>query len=199
MKVVLATKNSGKIVEIKNILLHLDLEILSLNDFPQIPSVIEDGKTFKENALKKARFAVKHFNMPVIADDSGLEVDYLDKRPGIYSARYAGENATDEENNYKLLKELKGVPFEKRSARYQCIIAIVFPAGFEETAHGVCNGFIALEPRGTGGFGYDPLLYLPEYQKTMAEIPLELKNTISHRGKALLKMREKLDPKNNSY
>lgn len=192
MKIVLATRNMGKLKEIKEILRGLDLDILSLNDFPEVPSIIEDGKTFKENALKKARFVSRYFNTPALADDSGIEVDALGKRPGIFSARYAGENATDEENNKKLLKELNGLPLEKRQARYQCVIAIVFSSGNEEVVEENCNGFIALKPKGSYGFGYDPLFYVPEYGKTMAELPPDIKNRISHRGKALAKLKEKL-------
>ncbi|HKZ46673.1 MAG TPA: XTP/dITP diphosphatase [Thermodesulfobacteriota bacterium] len=192
MKIVLATRNMGKVKEIKEILRGLDLDMLSLNDFPKVPSIIEDGKTFKENALKKARFVSRYLNIPALADDSGIEVDALDKRPGILSARYAGENAADDENNTKLLQELRGIPFGKRCAHYKCVIAIVFPSGEEETVDGSCNGFIALEPKGKGGFGYDPLFYVPEYGKTMAELPPDIKNRISHRGKALAKLKEKL-------
>ena len=119
-------------------------------------------------------------------------MDALGKRPGIFSARYAGENATDEENNRKLLKELNGLPLARRQARYQCVIAIVFSAGNEEVVEENCNGLIALEPKGSGGFGYDPLFYVPEYGKTMAELPPDIKNRISHRGKALAKLKEKL-------
>ncbi len=192
MKVVLATRNMGKVKEIKQILRGLDLDILTLNDFPEVPSIIEDGKTFKENAVKKARFVAEHLNMPSIADDSGLEVNAFNRRPGILSARYAGENATDEDNNRKLLKELNDIPPEKREACYRCVVALVFPSGEEETAEGSCNGFIALEPKGAGGFGYDPLFYIPEYGMTMAELPPEIKNRISHRGKAFARLKEKL-------
>lgn len=192
MKIVLATRNMGKLKEIKEILRGLDLDILSLNDFPEVPPIIENGKTFKENALKKARFVSRYFNTPALADDSGLEVDALGKRPGIFSARYAGENATDEENNRKLIEELKGLPLEKRQARYQCVIAIVFSSDNEEVVEENCNGLIALEPKGSSGFGYDPLFYVPEYGKTMAELPPDIKNRISHRGKALAKLKKKL-------
>lgn len=192
MKVVLATRNMGKVKEIKQILRGLDLDILTLNDFPEVPSIIEDGKTFKENAVKKARFVAEHLNMPSIADDSGLEVNAFNRRPGILSARYAGENATDEDNNRKLLKELNDIPPEKREACYRCVVALVFPSGEEETAEGSCNGFIALEPKGASGFGYDTLFYIPEYGMTMAELPPEIKNRISHRGKAFAKLKEKL-------
>jgi len=192
MKIVLATKNKGKAKEIKAILKDFNLELLTLDDFPEIPNPVEDGKSFKENALKKARFVVKHLNIAAMADDSGLEVDILNKRSGILSARYAGENATDEENNRKLLKELKDIPFEKRRASYKCVIALVFPSEREATVEGDCRGLISLEAKGSGGFGYDPLFYVPEYGKTMAELPPEIKNRISHRGKALAKLKNKL-------
>ena len=156
---------------------------------------MEDGKTFEENALKKARFVANHLNMVALADDSGLEVDALNKRPGIQSARYAGENATDQENNRKLLKELNGIPIEKRQACYRCVVALVFPSGREEVAEGRCRGFIALEPKGNRGFGYDPLFYVPEYGKTMAELSSEIKNRISHRGRALVKLKARLAKK----
>lgn len=192
MKIVLATRNKGKAREIKEILGDLDLEIVTLDDFPEIPMPIEDGKSFKENALKKARLVARHLNMPAIADDSGIEVDALNKRPGIFSARYAGENATDEENNSKLLHELNGIPFDKRRAAYKCVIALALPSGAEETVEGGCQGFIALEPEGNGGFGYDPLFYVPEYGKTMADLSPEIKNRISHRGRALAKLRKRI-------
>lgn len=192
MKIILATKNKGKAKEIKVILKDLNLELLTLDDFPETPNPVEDGKSFKENALKKARSVAKHLNIAAMADDSGLEVDILNKRPGIFSARYAGENATDEENNRKLLKELKDIPFEKRCASYKCVIALVFPSEREATVEGDCRGLISLEPKGSGGFGYDPLFYVPEYGKTMAELPPEIKNRISHRGKALAKLKNKL-------
>ncbi|MBI5047488.1 MAG: XTP/dITP diphosphatase [Deltaproteobacteria bacterium] len=192
MKIVIATSNKGKAKEIKEILKDLKLEVLTLNDFPDIPTPIEDGKNFKENALKKARFVARLLNMAALADDSGIEVEALGKRPGIFSALYAGENATDEENNRKLLKELNDLPLEKRHASYRCVIALVSHAGKEETFEGNCDGLIALEPKGAGGFGYDPLFYVPEYGKTMAELSPDIKNRISHRGKALAKLRKKL-------
>ncbi len=192
MKIVLASRNKAKAGEIQEILKDLNLEMLTLNDFPEIPAPVEDGKTFKENALKKARFVAERLQIAALADDSGLEVDAIDKKPGILSARYAGENATDEENNRKLLKELNGLPLGKRQARYRCVVALVLPSGEEEIAEGSCQGLIALEPKGSRGFGYDPLFYVPEYGKTMAELPPEIKNRISHRGRALAKLRKKL-------
>lgn len=198
MKIVLATLNKGKAREIKEMLKCLALEIFTLDDFPEIPNTVEDGKTFKENALKKARHVARHLNMAALADDSGLEVDVLDKKPGILSARYAGENATDKENNKKLLKELNGLALKKRQAYYKCVIALVFSSGEEEIVEASCNGLIALEPQGSRGFGYDPLFFVPEYGKTMAELPPEIKNRISHRGKALVKLKKKLLSKNGN-
>lgn len=198
MKIVIATRNKAKAREIQEILEDLTLEILTLDDFPEIPNTVENGKTFKENALKKARFIAQQLNMPTLADDSGLEVEILDKQPGIYSARYAGENATDEENNSKLLAELKDIPLEKRKACYRCVIAIALPSGTEETVEGDCCGIIVLKPRGVGGFGYDHIFYVPEYGKTMAELSSDIKNRISHRGKALAKLKKKLLSKNSN-
>ncbi|MEE8185264.1 MAG: XTP/dITP diphosphatase [Thermodesulfobacteriota bacterium] len=192
MKVVVATRNMGKVREIIGILRGLDLDILTLEDLPHIPPPEENGTSFKENALKKARYYARYTHMPVIADDSGLEVDFLEKRPGVFSARYAGEGATDEENNRKLLEELKGVPQDKRGAHYVCIIALVLPSGGEETFEGRCNGFIGEGTKGSGGFGYDPVFYLSEYGKTLAELRLENKHRISHRGKALAKLKQRL-------
>lgn len=193
MKIVIATRNKGKAHEIKKKLADLDLEMLTLDDFLDISSPHEDGKSFRENALKKARFIAEETNIPTLADDSGLEVDALNGKPGIFSARYAGESATDDENNKKLLKELNGVPLAKRGASYKCVIVLFFPKDEEKIiVEGSCNGLIALEPKGKGGFGYDPLFFVPEYGKTMAELPTEIKNRISHRGKALSKLRKKL-------
>lgn len=192
MKIVIATRNKGKAKEIREMLKGLKIKILALDDFPEIPAPLEDGKSFRENALKKARFVAERLQITTLADDSGLEVNILGGQPGIFSARYAGENATDKENNMKLLKELSGIPFEKRRARYKCAIAIVIPRAKEEVVTGSCSGLIALKPKGTGGFGYDPLFYVPEYGKTMAELPPGIKNRISHRGMALAKLRKKL-------
>jgi XTP/dITP diphosphohydrolase len=192
MKVVVATRNMGKVKEISRILKEFALDVLTLEDFPPIPIPEENGTSFKENAIKKARFFARYTHMPVIADDSGLEVDFLEKRPGVFSARYAGEDATDEENNRKLLEELKGIPHDKRGAHYVCAIALVLPSGEEGTFEGRCDGFIGEEAKGSGGFGYDPLFYLPEYGRTMAELKLAEKNRISHRGKALAKLGERL-------
>jgi len=168
----------------------LGLRILSLNDFSHIPKIEEDGETFTENALKKARFYSKYFGQLTLADDSGLEVDRLKGMPGIYSARYAGEGASPQENNRKLLRELNGIPRSKRGARFICVIALVFPDDGEVVSEGVCRGRIGFREVGKRGFGYDPLFIFPRYGKTMAQLSIAEKNRISHRGKALRKIRE---------
>ncbi len=157
-----------------------------------MPAIEENGRSFIENALKKARFCARLFRKWTIADDSGLEVDILDGKPGIHSARYAGEGASDQENRQKLLRELEGVPMSKRGATFQCIIAMVSPEGKEWIVEGSCRGRIGMKEIGRNGFGYDPLFVLPRYGKTMAELHLEEKNRISHRGKALRKLRKLL-------
>lgn len=181
-EIVLATGNKGKIREFTGLLEGAFGKIVSLNDLESPPEVIEDGKTFKENALKKARAIAVYSGIPALADDSGLEVEALGGRPGVYSARYAGEGATDRDNINKLLLELRGV--ENSKARFVCILALATPEGKEIVAEGSCEGVILTEPRGKGGFGYDPVFYLPEFGKTMAEIPPTLKNRISHRARA---------------
>lgn len=181
-KIVLATGNKGKLREFRGLLEGVFGNIVSLNDLESPPEVTEDGETFGENALKKARAISAYSGIPALADDSGLEVEALGGRPGVYSARYAGQDATDSDNIRKLLVELHGV--EDRRARFVCVLAFVTPDGQEITAEGTCEGVILTEPRGEGGFGYDPVFFLPEYNKTMAEIPAELKNKISHRARA---------------
>jgi XTP/dITP diphosphohydrolase len=186
---VLATRNKGKIREIGTSLALSALTFRSLNDFPDLPDIIEDGASFLENALKKARTISRNLNLPVLADDSGLVVDYLQGAPGIYSARFSGPAATDQKNNEKLLTLLKGVPEEKRTARFVCILAFYAPSDQWIETEGTCEGRIAVAPEGDQGFGYDPVFYLPEFRKTMAQLPLETKNRISHRAKALAKMK----------
>jgi XTP/dITP diphosphohydrolase len=189
LEVIVATRNRGKIREIREALKGLGLRIYALSDFPNVPEIEEDGKSFTENALKKARFYSKHFGKLAIADDSGLEVSSLKGLPGIYSARYVRERASSQENNQKLLREMKDVPISKRGAKFKCIIAVVSPDGREVIAEGECKGRIGFKEKGKKGFGYDPLFILPKYGKTMAELSLEAKNRISHRGKALKKIR----------
>ena len=192
MKLVLATGNQGKVRELKTMLGDLDIEVYSLKDFPEIGEIVEDGETFAENAVKKAKVVAQAANMAALADDSGLEVDYLDGAPGIYSARFAGEGKSDADNNEKLLSLLREVPQDKRTARFRCVIAICTPGGQVYTADGAFEGFIGFELKGDKGFGYDPLFYLPEYGKTSAELDSDLKNQISHRGKALAKAKSVL-------
>ena len=184
-----ATRNKGKAREIREALKGLGLRILTLSDFSDVPEIEEDGKSFIENALKKARFYSKYFGKLTIADDSGLEVDSLKGLPGIHSARYSGEKASSQENNRKLLNAVKGVPFSKRGAKFKGILAMVSPDGREVIKEGSCRGKIGFKEKGKRGFGYDPLFLLPKYGKTMAELSLEEKNKISHRGKALRKLR----------
>lgn len=193
IKLVVATKNPGKLQELRVLLADKGWEILSMDAFPSMQPVKEDGKTFVENALKKARSVAYFTGLTALADDSGLEVDALGGEPGIHSARFGGEGLSDEERNALLLKRLKGVPPEERGARFRCVMALVTPRGEEYVVEGVCEGFIAQEPRGKGGFGYDPVFYLPSRGKTMAQLPAEEKNSISHRAKALEKMAGILD------
>lgn len=189
-RLVVATRNEGKLKELASLLALLGIEVVSLEVYPEIPEIPELGDTFEENALAKARVAAAQTGQLVMADDSGLEVDALAGAPGVHSARFAGESRDDTLNNQKLLRLLEGVPWEKRGARFRCVIALVAPDGTERTAEGVCAGVIGYEPRGTGGFGYDPLFYVPEYDRTFAELDLDTKNRISHRGRALLAARE---------
>ena len=191
-KLLIATKNAGKVKEIKAILKDFDMDIISLADLPNVPEVIEDGKTFFENAFKKAKEVSDATGMMVLSDDSGLEVDALNGAPGVYSARYSGESGDDKSNNEKLLKELKDVPENKRTARFKCVMVLYHPSGKWISAEGACEGRIALKPAGEGGFGYDPVFYLDKYGKTMAEIPAEEKNKISHRAKALNELKNNI-------
>ena len=183
----------GKVREIRRALRDLGIRILALSDFPDVPEIEEDGKSFFENALKKARFYSNYFRKLALADDSGLEVDILKGLPGIYSARYAGEKASHRENNLKLLREMEGISISKRGARFKCVIALVSPGGKEVVTEGSCKGRIGFREVGKRGFGYDPLFELPQYGKTMAQLSVEEKNRISHRGKALRKLRKMLD------
>ena len=189
-EVIVATQNRGKVREIQKALKGLGLRIYSLNDFSEVPLVEEDGKSFLENALKKARFYSRCFGRLTLADDSGLEVDVLKGRPGIYSARYAGEGASTRENNQRLLKEMESIPLSKRGARFKCVLAVVSPEGKEVVVEGSCRGRIGFKEVGRKGFGYDPLFVVPQYGKTMAQLSIEEKNRISHRGKALRKLRK---------
>ncbi len=183
MPIVLATRNNGKIKEFTELLTGFDIDIKSLNDFGPIPEVTEDGNTFKDNAYKKAHFTARVLRLPAIADDSGLVVEALDGDPGVYSARYAGEGATDKENNIKLLKEMDGR--KNRKAYFEAAVILAVPMGQALTYTGKVEGEILESPRGDDGFGYDPLFYYPPLSKTFAQMTHEEKNKISHRGKAI--------------
>ena len=187
-----ATKNRGKLKEIAEILADFPIRVVSMEEAGFDMDIEENGSSFLENALIKAKMVVKAAGEIVMADDSGLAVDYLDGAPGIYSARFAGEGASDEDRNKKLLGLLKSVSYEKRTARFICVIAVVFPDGRYFTVNGTCEGYIGDRIAGMNGFGYDPLFYIPEYKKTIAELDLETKNRISHRGRALRQMADEL-------
>ncbi|MFZ3208128.1 MAG: XTP/dITP diphosphatase [Geobacteraceae bacterium] len=184
-ELLVATGNMGKLREIEALCGGTVERLLSPVDFPPLPEVVEDGATFAENAIKKGRSAASATGIPALADDSGLLVDALGGRPGVFSARYAGEGASDAENNAKLLRELAETPDARRTAAFHCVVALCFPGGTCRTFDGELKGIILQQPRGAGGFGYDPLFMVPEYGLTMAELPLEVKNRISHRGRAL--------------
>lgn len=192
-RLIAATKNKGKLEEIAQLLAQFPYEVVSMEQIGITDDIEENGSTFEENALIKAESIWKATGEAVIADDSGLEVDCLDGAPGIYSARYAGEGATAAEKNRKLLNALKNVPADKRSARFVCAIAVVLADGTSLTVRGVCEGYIAAEPAGSNGFGYDPLFYVPEFGLTIAQMDSDTKNGISHRGNALRKVVEELE------
>ncbi len=190
MELFLATRNEGKIREIRELLQGGKISLTSLGDYPDAPGVVENGEAYRDNALKKARFFAKWTGKLTLADDSGLEVDYLKGRPGVFSARYAGDGGDDRENNRRLLRELKGLPPQKRGAVFKCVMALVAPWGDEEVVEGECRGRIGLEERGKRGFGYDPIFVIPRYGKTVAELTIGEKNRLSHRGKALRKLKK---------
>lgn len=188
---VIATKNQGKSEEIRALLRGFPVEIRDISEFGPIPEIHEDGKTFEENAYKKAYLTAKILGLPALADDSGLEVEAIGGRPGVFSARFAGPDATDEENNVKLLREMEGV--ENRKAQFCCVISVAVPTGFALTYEGKCEGEILTEPRGSYGFGYDPLFYYPPLGKAFAEMTGEEKSRVSHRGRALQELRNEFD------
>ncbi|KAB2834254.1 MAG: XTP/dITP diphosphatase [Candidatus Brocadia sp.] len=193
--ILIATQNEKKRAEIKEILKDTPGILLRGPDyFPFLPLVEEDGATFQENAVKKATILAKACNTWAIADDSGLEIDALGKQPGVYSCRYAGANATDEKNMEKVLSELRGVPGERRTARFICTIALAGPHGLFFVVEGCCEGFITEEPKGKYGFGYDPIFYVPDHLQTFAELNPAIKNRISHRAHALKQFAEKVQP-----
>jgi XTP/dITP diphosphohydrolase len=194
-ELLVATTNPGKFAEVQAFLANLPLRITSLKNLTNPPEVVENGRTFEENALKKARTLAEYSGLLTLADDSGLEVDALGGEPGIYSARYAGVEGDDERNNQKLLGELTGVGEEQRTARFVCALALCAPQsqGMKEwVVRQTCEGRIAFVPSGSHGFGYDPLFFYPPFGKTLGEIERDVKATVSHRGKALMKLAEVL-------
>ena len=188
---VIATRNKGKTLEIKELLKNFPVEIKNLDDFGPIPHLEEDGDSFDENAYKKASFAARILGLPALADDSGLIVEALDGAPGIHSARYAGDNATDEQRYLKLLDDMEGK--SNRKAAFECVISIAVPTGPALTYEARCEGLIATEPAGSNGFGYDPVFFYTPLNKTFAQITREEKNRISHRGKALAELKSEFD------
>jgi XTP/dITP diphosphohydrolase len=188
MKIILATQNQGKIKELQELLMDEDIIVLSLSDIPDWEDVEENGATFAENAAIKARETVRRTGLVALADDSGLEVDALNGAPGVHSARFAGEPKDDERNNDKLLHLLEKIPQDKRTARFRCALVVATPSGKEYLTEGTVEGQILTERRGTDGFGYDPIFYLPEYARTMAELNLTEKNRLSHRAQAFRKV-----------
>jgi XTP/dITP diphosphohydrolase len=198
VKVVLATRNRGKLRELRPLLADLQLELCTIDDVAPDAELREDGVTFVENALAKARQAARATGLPAIADDSGLEVDALDGAPGVYSARYAGPGADDDSNNAKLLEALRGVPPAQRRARFRCVAVFVDPArALELVRDGACEGEVLEAPRGQDGFGYDPLFFVPTVGRTMAELPLEEKNRLSHRAAAFRALAAALAERND--
>ena len=189
-KIIFATSNEGKMKEVRSILEGIGMEILSMKEAGIFVDVVEDGTTFEENAVIKATEIAKVCDAIVLADDSGLEVDYLNKEPGIYSARYLGEDTSYAMKNKSLIDRLEGIEDERRTARFVCAIAAAFPDGSVEITRGTIEGRIGYEEKGENGFGYDPIFYVPEYGCTTAELSLEQKNEASHRGKALRQMKE---------
>lgn len=195
-RMIFATNNQGKMKEVKEILSDLDVEVISLKEAGIFIDIIEDGTTFEENAIIKARAIHELKKGLILADDSGLEVDYLNKEPGVYSARYMGEDTSYKIKNQNIIDRLKGVPDEKRTARFVCAIAAVLPDGEVITTSGSIEGQIGYKESGENGFGYDPIFYLPEYSCSTADLSMELKNKLSHRGIALNKMKEELVRRN---
>ena len=191
-RIVFATGNKGKIKEIQMILADLEVEVITMKEAGIEIDIVEDGKTYEENAMIKARAVAKYTDAIVMADDSGLEIDYLNNEPGIYSARYMGEETSYRIKNANLIERLNGVPDEQRTARFVCASAAVLPDGRELTTRGIIEGRIGYEEKGENGFGYDPIFYVPRFGKTTAELSEEEKNQVSHRGNALMLMKEEL-------
>ena len=189
-ELIIATRNKGKLREIRELFKDLDLKITSLADYPNLPKIYEEGKSFRDNAIIKAATIAQFTKKLTLGEDSGLEVKHLKNQPGVYSARFAGDGATDKKNNAKLLRLLHGVPLKKRGARYRCFAALANAEKLIDVVSGTCEGLIALRSKGKNGFGYDPLFYLPRYQKTFGELPPRIKSKISHRAKALKKLKK---------
>ena len=189
MDLVIATHNTHKFKEIEAILGKLPLKLISLAAYPDVPALEEKGNSYTENAFHKARPVAEFTGQWVLADDTGLEVDALGGAPGLYSARYAGEGVSFRENRDKLLKALKGIPWEKRSARFRCVIVLVGPGAETVQVDGIVSGYITEEERGEGGFGYDAIFFVPEWGKTFSELKPDEKNQVSHRAQALKKVR----------
>ena len=192
MELLLATRNESKVSEIRDLLSELPLEVLSLQDIGFNRILEETGTTLEENALLKARAVFQELGRPVLADDSGLEVQALEGAPGVYSSRFAGPEATDEENNQQLLERMKGLPREERRAQFRTVLALILPGEEPYLLEGRCEGYIACSASGDYGFGYDPLFVIPEYEQTFAQLGPEIKNNISHRARALEKLKDLL-------
>lgn len=192
MKIVFATKNEGKVKEVIKMLNMDKIELITMAQAGIDVDVVEDGTTFEENAMKKAVEIMKISGLPAIADDSGLEIDYLDKQPGVHSARFLGHDTSYDIKNKKILEMLEGVPDEKRTARFVSAVCLALPDGKTITTRGTIEGIIGHEIKGTNGFGYDPIFFIPEIKKYSAELTMDEKNAISHRGKAIAQMREKI-------
>ena len=191
-ELIIATTNQGKLREIKDLLKEFDFKITSLKDYPDIPPIEEDGTTFSQNALKKAATVALYTKKLTMGEDSGLEVKALNNAPGIYSARFSGENANDRKNNLKLLRSLQKIPLKKRQARYRCFAALVDGEKIIDVVSGNCSGLVALKSKGKNGFGYDPLFLIPRYNKTFGELDGKIKEKISHRARALKKVKRVL-------
>ena len=192
MELLVATRNKGKLKEIQRLLADTGIIVKGLDECGDLPDVVEDGDTFSANAYKKASTMAQLTNYVTLADDSGLAVEALDGQPGIYSARYAGDSASDADNNRKLLEDMVDVPFNHRQAAFHCVLALCTPDGNCQLFEGRLDGMILEQARGDGGFGYDPLFMIPEYGRTLAELPLDIKNRISHRGQAFKRLVEYL-------
>lgn len=193
IELLVATRNAKKLKEIKELLSDLKIKVTSLADYKGMPHIEEDGKTFAENALKKAATISLYTKKLVMGEDSGLEVKFLNNAPGIYSSRFSGPGATDKKNNTKLLKLLKNVPMKKRQARYRCCAALTDKNGIVDVVSGSCSGLIALRPSGKNGFGYDPLFFIPRFNKTFGEIDPCIKAKMSHRARALKKFKRVIE------